>query len=110
MPDPGYVVAAIVVSALVTWSLRGLPFALLAPLRSSRLVRHLGVHMPAGVMTVLVVYTLTTLDGSPVALVVALAVTAGLHLWRRNVALSMLAGTVVYVVLVSTVVATTSGK
>ena len=101
MPDPPYVVAAILVSAAVTWALRGLPFALLAPLRSSALVRYLGVHMPAGVMTVLVVYTVTTLDGSVVALVAALAVTVGLHLWRRNVALSMLAGTTVYALLVS---------
>lgn len=101
MPDPAFVVAAILVSAAVTWALRALPFALLAPLRASALVRYLGAHMPAGVMTVLVVYTLTTLDGPPVALIVALAVTAGLHLWRRNIALSMLAGTTFYVVLVS---------
>jgi branched-subunit amino acid transport protein AzlD len=95
------VVAAILVSAAVTWSLRGLPFALLAPLRASRLVRYLGVHMPAGVMTVLVAYTVMSLDGSTVALGAALAVTAGLQLWRRNLALSMLAGTVTYVVLTS---------
>lgn len=99
-----YVGAAILVSAAVTWSLRALPFALLAPLRASRLVRYLGVHMPAGVMTVLATYTVMSLNGSTVALVVALAVTAGVHGWRRNVALSMLAGTVVYVTLVSTVV------
>jgi branched-subunit amino acid transport protein AzlD len=99
VPDPAYVIAAILVSTVVTWALRSLPFALLAPLRTSALVRYLGVHMPAGVMTVLVVYTITTLDGSPVALVAALAVTAGVHLLRRNVALSMLAGTIVYAVL-----------
>lgn len=105
MPDPRYVVAAILVSAAVTWALRSLPFALLAPLRSSALVQYLGVHMPAGVMTVLVVYTITTLDGSPIALVAALAVTVGVHLVRRNVALSMLAGTTVYATLTSTVFA-----
>jgi branched-subunit amino acid transport protein AzlD len=93
--------AAVLVSAAVTWTLRGLPFALLGPLRASALVRYLGAHMPAGVMTVLVVYALTTLDGSPIALVAALAVTVALHLWRRNLALSMLAGTTVYAVLVS---------
>ena len=101
MPDPAYVGAAILVSALVTWSLRGLPFALLAPLRTSALVRSLGAHMPAGVMTVLVTYTVMSLHGSTVALVVALAVTTGAHLWRRNLALSMLAGTITYVLLTS---------
>jgi branched-subunit amino acid transport protein AzlD len=50
---------------------------------------------------VLVVYTVTTLHGPLVTLAVALAVTVGLHLWRRNLALSIVAGTVVYVALVS---------
>ncbi|MGV4980844.1 hypothetical protein ACVB8X_05940 [Streptomyces sp. NRAIS4] len=35
--------------------------------------------------------------------VAALAVTVGLHLWRRNAALSILAGTAVHVALASTV-------
>ena len=105
MPDPGYVVAAILVSAAVTWSLRGLPFALLAPLRGSRFVRYLGVHMPAGVMTVLVMYTVMGLNGATMALGPAMAVTAGVHLWRRHLALSMLAGTVTYAGLASTVFA-----
>jgi branched-subunit amino acid transport protein AzlD len=104
VPAASYLVAAVLVSAAVTGALRALPFAILAPLRSSALVRYLGVHMPAGVMTVLVVYTVATLPGPPAALAVALAVTVGLHLWRRNLALSMAAGTIVYVVL-----ATTSG-
>jgi branched-subunit amino acid transport protein AzlD len=99
VPDPGYVVAAVLVSAVVTWSLRGLPFVLLAPLRTSALVRYLGAHMPAGVMTVLVTYTVMSLHGSTVALVSALAVTTAVHLWRRNLALSMLAGTITYVLL-----------
>jgi branched-subunit amino acid transport protein AzlD len=105
VPDPADILAAVLVSAAVTWALRGLPFALLAPLRSSALVRYLGAHMPAGVMTVLVVYTVTTLHGPPLALVAALAVTVGLHLWRHHLALSMLAGTTLYAALVSTVFA-----
>jgi branched-subunit amino acid transport protein AzlD len=34
--------------------------------------------------------------------IVGLAVTVDLHLWRRNAVLSILAGTVVYILLVST--------
>jgi branched chain amino acid efflux pump len=105
VPSASGIVAAVVVSAAVTWSLRALPFAVLAPLRSSALVRYLGTHMPVGVMTVLVIYTVTTLPGPPPAIGVALAVTVGLHLWRRNVAASMLAGTLVY-----TLLATLSGR
>lgn len=31
MPDPFYVLAAVLVASAVTWALRALPFALLAP-------------------------------------------------------------------------------
>jgi len=103
VPAVSSLVAAMLVSAAVTWALRALPFAILALLRSRALVHYLGTHMPAGVMTVLVVYTVTALPGPRAALAVALAATVGLHLWRRNLALSMLAGTIVYVVLVSLV-------
>jgi branched-subunit amino acid transport protein AzlD len=105
VPAVSSLVAAVVVSAAVTWALRALPFAILVPLRSSALVRYLGRHMPTGVMTVLVVYTVTALHGPLLAAAIAVAMTVGLHLWRRNVALSMLAGTIVYVLL-----ATPSGK
>jgi branched-subunit amino acid transport protein AzlD len=103
VPEPPYLVAAVLVAAAVTWALRAVPFAILAPLRSSRLVAYLGERMPVGVMAVLVVYTLRdtsfvapTYGGSTV---VAFGVTVAMHLWRRNVALSMVAGTLVHVVL-----------
>ena len=33
MPDPQYVLAAVLVAAAITWTLHAVPFALLAPLR-----------------------------------------------------------------------------
>ncbi|MFG1811170.1 branched-chain amino acid transporter permease [Streptomyces sp. NPDC049040] len=109
MPEPGYLAAATATAAAVTWALRALPFAALAPLRSSALVRYLRAAMPAGVMVVLAVYTLRDFSfrvpdrAWPTA--VALACTVGLHLWRRNVPLSIVAGTAVHVALASTVFA-----
>lgn len=47
MPDPRYAVAAVLVTAAVTWGLRALPFAALTPLRASRTVRYLSARMPA---------------------------------------------------------------
>jgi branched-subunit amino acid transport protein AzlD len=109
VPDVGYLVAAVAVAAAVTWALRALPFALLAPLRRSNLVPHLGAHMPVGVMAILVVYTLrhTTFTVPPygAAVGLALAATVALHLWRRNVVLSIAGGTVVHVLLASLVFA-----
>ncbi|MFF5981886.1 branched-chain amino acid transporter permease [Streptomyces olindensis] len=108
MSDTGHAVVAILVTAAVTWSLRALPFAALAPLRASATVRYLSTRMPAGVMVILVVYCLRDLpvtEARAAAPLAALAVTAGLHLWRRDALLSILAGTAVHVALASTVFA-----
>lgn len=108
MSDVRYAVAAVLVAAAVTWALRLLPFAALAPLRASATVRFLSTRMPAGVMVILVVYCLRDLplsQPSALAPLAALAVTVGLHLWRRNALLSILGGTAVHVVLASTVFA-----
>ncbi|MCX4835475.1 AzlD domain-containing protein [Streptomyces sp. NBC_01016] len=108
MPDTTYAIAAVLVTAAVTWALRALPFAALAPLRESATVQYLSRRMPAGVMVILVVYCLRDLpvtEVGAVAPLAALAVTVGLHLWRRNALLSILGGTVVHVVLASTVFA-----
>jgi branched-subunit amino acid transport protein AzlD len=108
MPDARYLIAAVAVSAAVTLALRALPFAALAPLRTSSTVRYLSTRMPAGIMVILVVYCLRDLPlAQPrvLAPLAALAVTIGLHLWRRNAMLSILGGTAVHVVLASTVFA-----
>ena len=103
--DDAYIAAAVAVSAAVTWGLRALPFTALAPLRASRTVEYLRTRMPAGVMVILLVYCLRTLPlshpGTALAPAAALAATVGLHLWRRNALLSILAGTLVSVVLSS---------
>ncbi|MFF5566899.1 branched-chain amino acid transporter permease [Streptomyces sp. NPDC012623] len=108
MPDTIYAVTAVLVAAAVTWALRVLPFAALAPLRSSSTVHYLSTRMPAGVMLILVVYCLHDLsvtEARSVAPLAALAVTIGLHLWRRNALLSIVGGTAVHVLLTSTLFA-----
>ncbi|MEV4340851.1 AzlD domain-containing protein [Streptomyces sp. NPDC049590] len=108
MSDTGYAVAAILVTAAVTWALRALPFVVLAPLRASATVRFLSTRMPGGVMVILVVYCLRDLPVAEVratAPAAALSVTAGLHLWRRNALLSILGGTAVHIILSSAVFA-----
>jgi branched-subunit amino acid transport protein AzlD len=105
VPDNSYIALLVVVSAAVTWALRGLPFAALAPMRDSAVVRYLSVHMPVGVMLMLAIYTLhTAAVHSTLQLAwlgIAVAVTAGLHLWRGQALVSILVGTVCYVALMS---------
>ncbi|MSS84627.1 branched-chain amino acid ABC transporter [Actinomycetaceae bacterium WB03_NA08] len=109
MPSPTYLIVSIVVAASVTWLLRSVPFAMLAPLRRSKILGFLGDHMPLAIMVILVAYTLRDLDVfSPSAVVpaaVALLITATLQLWRSNMILSVLCGTAVYVVMSSLVAA-----
>ena len=103
MPDAPYLISAVAVAAAVTWALRALPFTVLAPLRASAAVSYLRPRMPLGVMVILVVYSLRglSLAGPAQALpdILALAATIGLHLWRHNAVLSILAGTVLHVAL-----------
>lgn len=106
MPDTSYAIAAVLVTAAVTWALRALPFAALAPLRASRTVQYLSARMPAGVMVILLVYCLRDLPRThahtALAPLTSLTVTATLHLWRRNALLSILGGTTTHVLLTST--------
>ena len=106
MPDTPYLLAALAVSAGVTWMLRAVPFTLIAQLRRSRLIPYLAATMPVGVMTVLTIYTMRSVDAVSApgyAFMAAVVVTIGLHLWRRNVLLSIFGGTAVHVILVSTI-------
>lgn len=105
MPDTGYLLAAVAVSAAITWGLRALPFALLASLRASRTMEYLRTRMPAGVMVILLGYCLRDLPvthpGRALSTLAALGTTIGLQLWRRNALLSILGGTAVNVLLLS---------
>jgi branched-subunit amino acid transport protein AzlD len=104
-PDNRYIALMVAVAAAVTWALRALPFAVLAPMRHSAVVKYLSVHMPVGVMVMLAIYTLKpAASGDALQLVwlaIAVALTAALHLWRGHALLSIVAGTTVYVVLMS---------
>ena len=94
--------------ALATQITRWTPFLLFSGGRKlPKVVEDLGKLLPSAMMGLLVVYSLRSTDllggshGIPEA--VAVAVTAGLHLWRQNTLLSILAGTVCYMLLVQLV-------
>ncbi|MCJ0904992.1 branched-chain amino acid ABC transporter [Rhodococcus sp. SRB_17] len=109
MPDTTYIFSAVATMAIVTFALRAIPFAVLKPLRSSALVAYLGIYMPAGIMLILVMYSLKNVSvtgpSHGIPELVAVAVTAGIHLWRKNAVLSIVVGTALYVGMVNTVFA-----
>lgn len=105
MSGAGHIALLVAVSAAITWALRALPFAMLAPMRHSAIVRYLSLHMPLGVMVMLALYTVRPApDAGTRQLLwqlIAVATTVGVHLWRRHALVSILVGTAVYVVLMS---------
>ena len=99
LSNPGIAIAVVVVAA-ITLACRIAPFALLRGRTASPLLAFLAAAMPLGVMIVLIAYTLNDVDSSPTSwgpAVAGIAVTAGLHLWRRSMALSLIGGTAVYI-------------
>ena len=97
-------VLAVVIMAGVTALLRYLPFLIFKGRSTPRTVAYLGRVLPPAIMGMLVVYCLRSvsfgaLTGWMPALA-ASAVTAGLHLWRKNTLVSIIGGTAVYMILI----------
>jgi branched-subunit amino acid transport protein AzlD len=106
MPDTPYLLGLVLVSAAITWGLRALPFAVLAPMRRSALIGRLATQLPLGVMIILALSTVRGVSvddgGRALGFSLAVGVTIALQLWRRSPVLSIVAGTATYV-LISTV-------
>lgn len=101
MLSTSQLVVAVLVVAAITYACRIAPFALLRGRRSA-LVEFLSRTMPLGVMIVLIAYTLDGVSTAPSTWAPALAgivATAALHLWRRQIGLSLIGGTGTYVAL-----------
>ena len=88
-------VLVIAVCALCTLLERALPLLLFRGEKVPGWVRYLGKVLPAAIIMTLVIYSLRSLGLSRalVPYLIACAVTVGLHLWRRNAFLSIVAGT-----------------
>lgn len=98
----------ILVVAAGTMLTRFLPFLLFpAGKPTPKYIRYLGNVLPAAVFGMLVVYCLKNVQlfagshGLPE--VIAIAVVAALHLWKKNTLLSIAGGTVCYMLLVQLV-------
>ena len=103
----GYTIAVIAICVACTFLERALPFLLFGGREVPKIVKYLGRILPMAVMATLVVYCLrsTTFDaaGNFLPQLIAVAGVAALHLWRKNTFLSIVGGTVVYMLLVQVV-------
>ncbi len=96
------IVAVVVLGTMAT---RFLPFLVFPPGKPTPdYVRYLGRVLPAAAIGLLVVYSLkdvNVLAGSRgLPELVSVAVVVWLHLWKKNMFLSIAAGTILYMVLI----------
>lgn len=98
----------VAVASLVTMLIRFLPFILFPENREvPPILTYLSKVLPPAVMGMLVVYCFKNVSfiSAPFGLpeLIASAVVAGLYIWKKNILISIGAGTVLYMVLVQMV-------
>lgn len=93
---------------LATVIMRFIPFILFPDNKPTpKFIHYLGVVLPGAVFGLLMIYALkgvSLLDGSHgLPELIGIAVTAGVHLWKKQMLLSISAGTTCYMLLVQLV-------
>lgn len=101
-------VKLIAVIALVTILLRFLPFLIFSGKRQTpTYIAYLGKVLPFAIMGMLVIYCLRNISFTAMPFgipeLIGCTVVVGMHLWKRNPLLSIISGTVCYMILVQLV-------
>lgn len=95
----------ITVAAVCTFATRLVPFALFGGKKGvPKFVKYLGDILPTSIIGVLIIYCLADFKSGEIIVIIpkfiAVAITAGFHLWKRNTLLSIAAGTISYMLLI----------
>lgn len=103
-----YLILMIVVASVCTILLRALPFLIFGGKREiPEIVHYLGRVLPPAIMVILVIYCLKGISffNSPYGIpeLLSVAVVVLLHVWKRNILLSVGLGTALYMFLVQVV-------
>lgn len=105
----GQSILMIAAAAAATFATRLLPYLFFGGKRAvPGVIEYLGRVLPPAIIITLVVYGIKDVDftsswhGAPE--LIAIAVTALLHLWRKNTLISIAGGTVLYMVLIHVMV------
>ncbi len=103
-----YVWSSIAIVAFVTAAIRFSPFVIFGGKRKvPKIIEKLGKMLPYAIMGMLVVFCLKNVNFSSVSgfapAAIATLVVGGLHVWKRNTLLSIIVGTVCYMIMVQLV-------
>ncbi len=94
----------ILTAALVTQLTRFTPFVLFQKRKTPEFVAYLGKTLPHAIMGMLVIFCLKNIRFTSASAflpeLIAAAATAGLHYLKRNTLLSIVGGTVIYMLLI----------
>lgn len=103
-----YYIIAIAIMAIITAALRAIPFLIFSGKRKApQSIVTLSNLLPYAVMSMLVVYCLKNISFASVNSfmpeLISCVIVIALHLWKHNTILSIVAGTVIYMLLVQMV-------
>lgn len=94
----------ILVAGMCTFATRLIPFAAFGNRKVPEIVKYLGKIMPPAIIGVLIIYCIKdsySLDINTILpQLLGIAVTAGMHLWKRNTLLSISVGTISYMLMI----------
>lgn len=102
-----YPLAVIALTAIVTWLLRALPFIIFGKRELPDVIGYLGKILPPAIMTILVIYCLKAIDVTtkPFGLpeIISSLLVIILQATKKSMYLSIIAGTVCYMILIRVV-------
>ncbi len=97
----------VVIISAVTIVLRVLPFFIFGNKKTPKFIEYLGKYLPYAIMGMLVVYCLrnTSVLSSPHGIpeIIACLVVVLVHIWKRKTLLSIVSGTLVYMLFVQVI-------
>lgn len=97
----------LLVGGIITFLSRSLPFLLFRNRQVPKVITYLGKVLPMAIICVMIFFCIKDIHfrapGGYLPYIISLAVTAAVHLWKKNTFLSITCGTVCYMLLVQLV-------
>lgn len=100
-----HLIVMIVAAAVCTFATRLFPFALFGGKKEvPKFIKYLGDVLPVAILGILIVYCLKDFENGDINYIlpqiICVALTALIHLWKRNTLLSIAVGTIAYMLLI----------
>lgn len=98
-------IIVVAVAALCTFATRVLPFILFGGSKEMpEFVKYLGDILPASIIGILIIYCLRDFTSGNISTIapqlIAVGLTAVIHIWKRNTLLSIATGTIGYMLMI----------